>query len=373
MFNFTFFIFLITILFLIFASFFDIKKRIIPNKLVFLLFIIGLITKVLEAIILHQSSIFLNALLGFIITLVVSYIFWEVGFFAGGDLKLFAAISILNPVNINFINWIFTFGTIKAPIFGITLILVSVLATAPVLLINSFYLFIFKKHYLILWNLLKTKNTILSLISSILVLYLISSFFNIFSLNVPLVLYFILSILFILFFKQVEKYSLRYYYYLISLFYVFLLIISFFVTAQIFYLKDFISILLTIIILFLAITMYQIISTKILATTKTLAQLKDGDVPVNCYYLVNSKLVVKKISFITYLKMIINNTYHTNLIVDSRKIGGLSLKDITFLKSSYNHNLETEIILKKTIPFTPSVLCAYILLNILGDFIWLLF
>jgi len=373
MFNFSFFIFSITTLFLIFASFFDIRKRMIPNYLVFWLFLIGFFIKGIQAIVFNDFNIFSNALLSFIITLVVCYIFWEIGFFAGGDLKLFSAIAILNPFNINFLAASFSFGVVTTPVFALSLILVSVLCVAPVLILQSIYLFIFKQHYMILWNLIKSKNTLLSLISSTLVLFLISSFLNIFSLSIPFILYLLLSILFIYFFKQIEKYYINYYYYIILSFYLLLIIGSFWVTNKIFYLKDFLIILITIFILFIGITIYKIIVSKILTEEKPLSQLKEGDVTLNCYYKVNSKVIEKKVSFFNFIKMTINNTYTKNLIIDSRKIGGLSLKDITFLKSSYNHNLDKQIVLKKTIPFTPAVLCAYIVLSILGDFIWFLF
>ncbi len=372
MFNFSFFIFSITLLFLIIASFSDLKKRTIPNSLVFSLLILGVIMKIIEAITFSEINIFLNASLSFIITVFVSYILWEVGLFAGGDLKLFAAISFLNPFNLNFLGFIFSFGVINWPIFALTLIIVSILSTAPLLILHSLYYFIFKGHHFILWEILKSKNNISSFINSVLIIFFISSFLNIFSLNISYLIYFLFSIFFLLFFRKIEKHNKNHFYYLISIFYVCLIIYSIICKQNLFSFYDFITIVIMIKLIFLLVTIYRIISEKILKETKKIKDLKEGDVVYNNYYKIGYKTIEKNISFINYIKQTIKNNYSKNLIIDSRKVGGLTSKDITFLKSSYKHNLEKPVILKKTIPFTPSVLIGYLILNVLGDFIWML-
>jgi archaeal preflagellin peptidase FlaK len=374
MFNFSVFIFLTTFLFLFFASYFDIKKRIIPNYLVFYLFLIGLITKIIQTIVFSNINIILNSLLSVVLAFVISYILWEIGLFAGGDLKLFVAISILNPFNLNLFNNLgFSFGTASQPIFFLTLIIVSILATAPIIIIQSLYLFIFKKHHFILWNILKSKNHLFSFFSSVLVLYLISSLLNFFSLSIPILFYFIFSIALLIFFKRLEDYNKNHFYYFTGICYLTLIIISIVFNKNIFSFIDLITIIVAIKLIFLGVTIYKIIASKILTKSKKLSSLKEGDVVLNNYYKVGNKVIEKRISFFKYLKLILNNTYHKNLIIDSRRVGGLLPEDITFLNSSYKHNLEKQILLKKTIPFTPSVLVAFILLNIFGDFIWMLF
>ncbi len=373
MFNFTFFIFSITILFLIVAVIYDVRKRIIPNPLVLTLLIIGIITKIIQSIVLNNLNILLNSLLSFAVTFFVSYVLWETGFFAGGDLKLFSALAVLNPFNLNFFASSLSFGIITHPFFVLTLIIVSILSTAPVLIIHSLYLFIFRKHHFILWDILKSKNTIFSFISSVLVLFLISSFLHIFSLTISFLFYFLFSIAFLLFFRQLEKYNVKFFYYIITIFYLLLIASAIFFKLKIFSFYNLLTIIITIKVLFLAITIYKIISTRILVEKKKIYELKEGDVVWNNYYKINNKVIEKKVTFFGYFKQIIKNTYSNNLVLDSKKIGGLSSKDITFLKSSYKHNLEKEVLLKRTLPFTPSVFFAYILLNVLGDFIWMFF
>ena len=72
-----------------------------------------------------------------------------------------------------------------------------------------------------------------------------------------------------------------------------------------------------------------------------------------------------------YILDLSRNKYYNYLKIDSRKSSGILQTDIMFLKDSYNHNLiEKRIKLKKTIPFVPSILIAYIILNIIGDVFW---
>lgn len=372
MFNFPFFIFSTTTLFLIFASIYDFKKRIIPNYLVFSLFFIGLLIKIIEAIFFSKINILFNSLISFLITFILSYILWELGFFAGGDLKLFSAISILNPFNLNFLSFLglTSLGVIAVPIFSITLVLVSVLATAPVLIIHSLFLFLFKGHHFILWDILKSKGTIISFLNSVIVLFFITSFLNLFSLNLPIIFYFIFSIVLLLFFKNLEK--LKSFYFLIGLFYILLITFSIIYKKNIFSIISLVTIIITIKLLFVFITIYKIISSRILTEPKKLKDLKEGDLLKNNYYKINNKVIEKNISFLNYFKQTFYQTYTKNLIVDSRKARGVLKEDITFLKRTYN-NLNKEIIIRKTIPFTPSVLLGYIILNIFGDFIWFLF
>lgn len=369
MFNFPFFIFSTTTLFLIFASFYDIKKRIIPNYLVFFLFLIGLVTKIIEAIVFSSINILLNALLSFIIIFIISFFLWESGFFAGGDLKLFSSLAILNPFNLNFLNFLGLFGTIASPTFPITLLIVSILITAPILILNSLYLFIFKGNHFILWDILKSKDTIFSFLNSVLVLFFISSFLEVFGLNFPIIFYLLFSIVLLIIFKKIEK--LNNFYVIMGVFYALLLITSIIIKKNVFSIISLITIIITIKLIYFFVTIYKIISTRILSENKKLKNLKEGDVLIYNYYKQGKKIIEKKANFFYYLKNIINNTYYKNLVVDSRKVRGVSKEDITFLKRTYN-NLDKELVVKKTIPFTPSVLFAYVLLNFAGDFIWFL-
>ena len=376
MFNFTLFIFLITILFLVFASIYDYKYRIIPNYLILILFCIGILTGITQSIISSSFSYILNTLLSIGITIILCYILWELGLFAGGDFKLFVAISVLNPFNLNIIGNLLNFQVINIPIFSITLLIASIVSVVPFLLLISLYQMVSQRYYLILFNIFKSKQTILSFINSIILLFLISSFLNIFSLNTPYFILLLLSILLIIIFSKIQSYNINSFYFAISFVYVLLILSPIFsnsITFSIFQLHDLITIIIFLILIYFAISVYKIIKEKILSETKKVSNIKEGDVPYYNYYLVNKKVKVTNTSLLKAISNMLSGKYYKNLKIDSRKAGGFTNKDIRFLNGSYKDNLIGNTIkLKKTIPFAPAVLLGYILLNIIGDLIWII-
>jgi hypothetical protein len=119
---------------------------------------------------------------------------------------------------------------------------------------------------------------------------------------------------------------------------------------------------------------YKFTKEKIFVEESKITDLKEGDVTYYNYYLINKKIVYKKSTFFSAIKELLMGTYSKDQIIDSRKAGGLNKKEVTFLNDSYNNKLISNTIkLKITLAFTPSVLIAYILLNIFGDVIWLIF
>jgi len=120
--------------------------------------------------------------------------------------------------------------------------------------------------------------------------------------------------------------------------------------------------------------LYKFTKEKILVEERNVIDLKEGDVPLYNYYLIDKKVVYKKSTFFSAIRDMLGGVYYKDQIIDSRKAGGLNHKEVTFLNDSYNNKLISKTIkLKVTIAFTPAVLIAYILLNIFGDIIWLIF
>jgi len=121
------------------------------------------------------------------------------------------------------------------------------------------------------------------------------------------------------------------------------------------------------------IKLYFLIKNHVLLSSKKIFNLKEGDVISKNYYLIGNKLIIRKIGFFKQIKLLLKNNYYDNLKIDSNKAGGLSSSDIKFLKTMYEDNIiGASIYIKKTIAFTPVLLVSYILLNIFGDFIWLI-
>mgnify|MGYP001612881914 CR=1 FL=1 len=134
------------------ATYTDIRERIVPNRLELALAIGGLLLKIIESFGSMSPQPLLLGLAGCAIAFGAGYLLYRLGVWAGGDVKLVAAIALLNPLNYavlekatGFGNAVSQalgnapiasgagfFGTIDLPIFGISLIIHSALAVLPI-------------------------------------------------------------------------------------------------------------------------------------------------------------------------------------------------------------------------------------------------
>lgn len=371
MFNFSLFYFLLVLLFLICSSYTDIKKRIVSNKLVLLFLVIGIISKIIECIFLHSFNIFLISIYSFLICFIVLYILWNLGVFSAGDVKVFLVVSIFIPSNLVFLNIFDKIYILSKPIFSLNLLFFSIFATLPFLLIFAIFKLFNKENLILINKSIFTISFLISMINSILILFLVSSFLNIFNSILNNYVLFALSFILIILFNNLKKIISKKIYVFYGLLFGFLFIYNFYTATNIFIFKDLISIILGVIIIFILFVLYTIIKERIFVYTKTINQLKKGDVLYFNYYKKNNKVYTKKYNFLKYILDLSRNKYYNYLKIDSRKSSGILQTDIMFLKDSYNHNLiEKRIKLKKTIPFVPSILIAYIILNIIGDVFW---
>ena len=352
-------------LFLVLASFSDLKTRTISNKLIFFFLVLGLSYNVTFALFSKNYSLLLTLLYSIIISLVFFIILWQLGIIAGGDTKLFIAISAIIPTMQGTLG-LFNLGLGKLetlPIFSIILFVTSAFMVLPWILIYSKYLLFKKKHYKDLLHQIFSKKNIILLLDSILVVVLIN--FIILLFNITNII-FILSASFIFTFILFRIKIKSGFYYVIFGLYLIVLVILFSthkLTADaiinLLGISGFV-ILISILLIYL-----KYIKEKVLLETKTIAELKEGDLPIYNYYYENKKITTKKPSFVNKIKEIIAGTYNKNLKIDSSKACGLSKKDITFLKDMYHNRLvDNTIYLKKTLAFTPAVLLAFMLLII---------
>ena len=143
---------IIAVLACIYASYSDLKRGIIPNKLTLPLIGLGLI---LNGIYSFLTGYYWLIIIAAIITAVIfalGYIFWKMGAWAGGDVKLFTSLAALLAVyppliSYNILNY-------QMPVyanypFPFTLIINSILAMLPFLLIYVLYISIRTKPYLL--------------------------------------------------------------------------------------------------------------------------------------------------------------------------------------------------------------------------------
>ncbi|MDD3178394.1 MAG: A24 family peptidase [Candidatus ainarchaeum sp.] len=371
MFNFSLFYFFIVLFFLIISSYTDFKKRIVLNKVVLFFLILGILFKILESVLFSSFNILLFSILSFIICFIIFYILWSIGVFSAGDVKVFLVISIFIPNNLVFLNILDKIYVLSKPIFSLNLLFFSIFSILPFILFFAVIKLFNIDNLILIKNKIFKKYFLESILNSVIILFLVSSFLSIFSSFLNSFYIFIFSLFFIFFFNKLKSIINKGTYIFYVLFFTFLFIYNFYIPINVFNFNNFFSIILSVSIIFVLLVLYTIIRNKIFTYTKSVDKLKEGDLLYYNYYFINNMVYTKKYNFIKYIFDILKNNYYINLKIDSRHSAGILKSDIIFLNDSYNHNLiEKEIKLKKTVPFIPSVLIAYIILNIIGDVFW---
>lgn len=353
-------------LFLVLASFSDIKTRTISNKLILFFLVFGISYNITFALVSKNYNLLLTLLYSIIISLVVFITLWQLGVIAGGDTKLFIAISAIIPTMQSTLG-LFDIGLGRLetlPIFSLILFVASAFMVLPWILIYSKYLLLKKKQYReLLLNKMFSKKNLVLLLDSILVLILISLLLLLFNIT-NFILIFTISFAFTFLIFRIK--TKRYFYYIVLALNLVLLAILFFLnklTSELFIMLLNISGIVVLISLLFVYLRY--VKEKLLIEKKTIAQLKEGDLPVYNYYYINKKIIQKKPNIFNKIKEIALGTYYKGLKINSSKACGLSKKDITFLKDMYNNKLvNNTIYLRKTLAFTPAVLLAFMLLII---------
>lgn len=96
----------VLLLILLIAAYYDLKFGIIPNKISLVLLIYALIFNLILSISFNNTFIFLFSIVSTVLITVISFVLWFIGFWGGGDLKIFIglslALSFLDLDNIHF-------------------------------------------------------------------------------------------------------------------------------------------------------------------------------------------------------------------------------------------------------------------------------
>lgn len=353
-------------LFLVIASFSDLKTRTISNKLILFFLVFGISYNTTFALVSKNYSLLLTLLFSIIISSFVFITLWQLGVIAGGDTKLFIAISAIVPTMQSTLG-LFDIGLNKfktVPIFSLILFITSAFMVLPWILIYSKYLLFKRKQFRdLLLNKMFSRENLLLLFESILVVILISLLLLLFNITNFI---FILVVSFTFTFLISKIKTKPYFYYIVIglnlIVFAILLFLNKLTTGLFITLLNISGVVILISLLFMYL---RYIKEKVLIETKTIDKLKEGDLPVYNYYYINKKIILKKPNLITKIKETASGTYYKGLKIDSSKACGLSKKDITFLKDMYNNKLvDNTIYLKKTLAFTPAVLLAFVLLLI---------
>lgn len=361
----------------IYASYSDLKRGIIPNKLTFPLIAIGIVLNGIYAFMIGE---FLFILVCVVVTGVIfglGYLFWKMGAWAGGDVKLFTALAALIPFNPLLVSY--QIFQVPFPVEGIypfplTLIINSILSILPFLLIYVFYVVAKDKPYLMgeLTAPVKDyqKNIVLTLVitSAVNITLFITQQLRLQIIIISLILIYLLSLL-------ISKLPNR----------VKAVLVSLVTVAALFY--NFQITLISMGVLFISIIILEVVRKLLTSVSKEALQddipldkLSEGMIPAyNLYQQDDDKIYVDDKSFTDKLKESFKTRDPSMLTTTpgKRLVGtmaaGLTNDDIDLLKKLHHDGkISSKFRVKKGVPFAPSILIGLIISLFIGDLAYIL-
>lgn len=135
---------IVTILFCILATIFDVKKGIVPDLLTGNLLIFGFISNVLLAIFSSNIKYILASIISVVITYTITYLMWQLNIWGGGDVKLFTGIASVIPFGFN-LEYLNIFPELSIYPFSFSVVINSVLVSFPFLIIFVIHLIVKNK------------------------------------------------------------------------------------------------------------------------------------------------------------------------------------------------------------------------------------
>ncbi|MFH0970912.1 MAG: prepilin peptidase [Candidatus Diapherotrites archaeon] len=362
--------FLFSLLGLVIASYTDLRWRIVPNYIPYALGGMGIVLALYESFIASSIAPFLLSAGVMVGTYVIAYVFWRAGAWAGGDVKLFTGLAVLNPLNPFVLGSFFNFSFFffgkewvvlsSFPVFMLNLFIVSVFMLIPYtgfLSLQALSKKVLRKEWLSI-----TWSAILSAVVYAFTLSLFSAVLQFYSLPLWGV---IIPLLLVAFFPPLVRYGLAGFG-LISILSHFSPVSSVLVILGAFLLLNVLR------------AWYGFAQRHVLTKTKKITELEDGDIPGEAIFLRDGKIVRETPwSFQTIIKAGLRRdaTMLIRLISPSgealanpRRAAGLYPDDILRLqKEVHAGHLADEIKVKASSPFVPAVLLAYVFLSLLGD------
>ena len=349
---------ILAVLACIIATYTDIRYQIIPNWLTFTVGAIGCLLGLYYYI---NSDVWLIIPYLFTILLVyiLSYIFWRIGLWAGGDVKLFTALSTLFVREYVDVLSVFKFSTIVFPVYFwnispiFDLIFNSILSVLPLILLIVVCEIIRNKIYLIK-DVVKSINLI-DVIITFNALMLFTVIDNM--IDTHLVIEFIILLLISYLNRQISHKDNR----IIIIISAITFILSASMKLYVIYLMEFITI--SFIYLIRAIITSGIIS-KALRDYVKIDQLDESMVLAYnlCFdgkkYYFDKRSIKEKITSKDKMDVVLSTT-----------AAGLSLDDIRLLQRLHFEGLlkDNHILIKKTLSFGPFILAGLIVTLTIGD------
>lgn len=362
---------IIAVLACIYASYSDLKRGIIPNKLTFPLIVVGLVLDGIYAVMIGNYWLIVSAGIITLVIFILGYLFWKMGAWAGGDVKLFTALAALLCIYPPLINY--QILNYQMPVyanypFPFTLIINSILSMLPFLLIYVLYIAVKYKPHLLgeLVSPVKNyrKNIILALVitSAVTLTIFIVPYLPFQVILISLILIYLISFVIS---KLPESFKLV----LIAVVTVYALYQNIEVTIT------------GIVVLFLSLSFVQIIRKLLTKVSKEALQddykineLKEGMIPAHNLYQSGDKIYYDDKSFFEKIKEAIKtgdiskiSTSRGKLLI-STLAAGLKEEDIELLnKLSMEDKIPDTFKVKKGVPFAPSILIGLVISLLIGD------
>lgn len=348
-------IFLVTMCCII-ATYTDVKSQTIPNKLTFSLFLIGIVLGTFYFYKVGSLNIFYYC--SILLVYLFSYVLWYFGVWAGGDVKLFTAIStILIPEflvvipNYKIFNIVMPLNLLSFKIPTFLLIFNSVLSIVPIIIVMVIYKIFIHKPYLIdeFKKTINFKEVLLSL-NSLIISYIIISELNVYNPMLKIVLIFIVGYMI----SYIMNYDI--FFIIISL----VIVIKQILTMDIlFYLYEFIFLLIIL-------TIKNVYKAGLVkkALTKNICKnnLEEGMILAYPLYIKDNKYYFNKESMFSNIRNNFSNKDKGELVCEI-KASGLSSNDVSLIKN----NLNQDIPIKEGLSFAPFILSGLFITFFVGN------
>jgi len=362
---------IIAILASVYASYTDITKGIIPNRLTFPLIGVGMVLNGIYAILIGDLW---YLILGLIITGVIfglGYIFWKMGAWAGGDVKLFTALAALlpfYPAVVSYQVFSHTFPMEAAYPFPLTVIINSILSMLPFLLIYVLFVAMRTKPHLLGELLSPIKEWQKNLVTTLLITSAVTiSVLVVQVINYPnLILYLILIYLLVFLISKLPKY-VKAGLIAVAVFY------SFYTYFQV-TLMGIITLLLTLIAIGMVRKLLTSVSREALQDDYPVEGLEEGMILAYKLYQTNGEVEWDEKGFFTKIKETFAKkdltliSHPPGKLVISSLAAGLTRDDIKLLKKLRKEGkIKEEVRIKRGVPFAPSILIGPLLSLFIGD------
>jgi archaeal preflagellin peptidase FlaK len=373
---------IIAIIACFYASYTDMTRGIIPNKLTFPLIGMGIVLNVIYTIYIGELGYLIT---GLIITggiFGLGYLFWKMGAWAGGDVKLFTALAALlpfyfilpfYPALISYPVFNFTFPLVAAYPFPLTIIINSILSMLPFLLIYVLYVAVKTKPHLLGELLSPLKDwqnnllTTLVITSAVTISVLIIQLINYPNLIMYLILIYLLSFLI----SKLPKYVKAV-----------LIAVAVIYSAYTYFQVTLIGIgtlFVTLIIIGIVRKLLTSVSREALQDDYPIEKLKEGMILAYKLYQKNDELQWDEKSFFTKIRetftkkdLTLLNRTPGKLVIGSLA-AGLTEEDIKLLKKlQMEGKIKDEVRVKRGVPFAPSILIGLIISLFVGDLAFIL-